>query len=178
MKTNLSVHNMAIRNHQSGVVLVVSLIMLVLLTMIGVTGMQVTGLEEKMAGNSKDRNIAFQAAEAGLRDAESDLLNSGRVSGLTGMDNQCTAGLCYTGAPIMHIQDNVGFMGNAVTYGAYTAAPNLMDIPALQQPRYLIVGMKLWPAGAVNWKYMYKITAVAQGAQANTSSILQEVYAP
>jgi len=94
------------------------------------------------------------------------------------MDNQCTTGLCYTGAPILHIEDNVGFMGNAVTYGAYTSAPALIDIPASQQPRYIIVGMKLWPPGAVNWKYMYKITTVAHGGQATTSSILQEVYAP
>jgi len=178
MKTVLVNKSFTTFQHQSGVVLVVSLIMLLLLTMLGVTGMQVSGLEEKMAGNSKDQNLAFQAAEAALRDAENDILNSGRVSGLTDMDNQCTDGLCYTGATIPHIETNVGYVGNAVQYGTYTAAPNLMNIPALQQPRYLIVGMKLWPPGAVNWKYMYKITAIAQGGQATTSSILQEVYAP
>ena len=55
---------------QAGVVLVVSLIMLMLLTLIGVSGMQSTGIEEKMAGNMRDRNLAFQAAEAALRHAE------------------------------------------------------------------------------------------------------------
>lgn len=164
--------------HQSGVVLIVSLVMLLLLTIIGITGMQVSGLEEKMAGNSKEKNLAFQAAEAGLRDAENDILNSGRISGLTGMNNICTDGLCYTANPILHIEDNVGFVASAVRYGTYTAATDLMNIPALQQPRYLVVGMKLWPPGAVNWKYMYKVTALAQGGQATTSSILQEVYAP
>lgn len=58
------------RESQSGVVLVVSLVMLLLLTLIGVTGMQVSGLEEKMAGNNKDKNIAFQAAETALRSGE------------------------------------------------------------------------------------------------------------
>ncbi|MFK5947321.1 MAG: PilX N-terminal domain-containing pilus assembly protein, partial [Methylococcales bacterium] len=51
-------------NKQTGVVLVVSLIMLLLLTLIGITGTQVTSLEEKMAGNARDQNIAFQAAES------------------------------------------------------------------------------------------------------------------
>jgi type IV pilus assembly protein PilX len=58
--------------HQSGVVLIVSLIMLLLLTIIGTVGMQTTSLEEKMAGNSRDRNLAFQAAEAALRAGEAN----------------------------------------------------------------------------------------------------------
>jgi type IV pilus assembly protein PilX len=57
-------------SQQSGVVLMVSLMMLLLLSIIGVSGSQVTTLEEKMAGNSRDQNIAFQAAEAALRAGE------------------------------------------------------------------------------------------------------------
>ncbi len=59
---------------QSGAILVVSLIMLLLLTLIGVAGSQVTGLEEKMASNSRDQNLSFQAAEAALRAAEEKIL--------------------------------------------------------------------------------------------------------
>jgi type IV pilus assembly protein PilX len=55
---------------QSGVVLVISLILLLALTMIGVTSTSVTGQQEKMSGNNKDKNLAFQAAEAALRAAE------------------------------------------------------------------------------------------------------------
>jgi type IV pilus assembly protein PilX len=55
---------------QAGAVLVISLIILLLLTLIGVSGMQTTALEEKMASNSRDQNIAFQAAEAALRAGE------------------------------------------------------------------------------------------------------------
>lgn len=60
---------------QSGAILVVSLIMLLLLTLIGVAGTQVTGLEEKMANNSRDQNLSFQAAEAALRAAEVKVLS-------------------------------------------------------------------------------------------------------
>lgn len=55
---------------QRGSVLIVSLLMLLVLTLIGITAMSTSTLEEKMAGNSRDQNLAFQAAEAGLRDAE------------------------------------------------------------------------------------------------------------
>ena len=55
---------------QQGSALIISLIILVLMLIIGTTGMQSTILEEKMAGNSRDLNNAFQAAESGLLDAE------------------------------------------------------------------------------------------------------------
>jgi type IV pilus assembly protein PilX len=55
---------------QRGAVLIISLIMLLVLSIIGVTGMRTTVLEEKMAGNMRDQNLAFQAAEAALRDGE------------------------------------------------------------------------------------------------------------
>lgn len=55
---------------QRGSVLIVSMLMLLVLTIIGITAMGTSTLEEKMAGNSRDQNLAFQAAEAGLRDAE------------------------------------------------------------------------------------------------------------
>jgi type IV pilus assembly protein PilX len=165
-------------NRQSGVVLIVALIMLLLLTIIGSTALRVTGLEEKMAGNSKDKNVAFQAAEAALRDAENDITSSGRISGLTNMDNVCTNGLCYTGSVIKRIEDDTAKIANAVVYGTYTSAPSLSVIPASQQPRYLIEGKKTWPAGASSWKYIYKITSLAQGGQSTTTSVVQEVYGP
>lgn len=59
--------------HQHGVVLVVSLIFLMLMTIIGVTAMQGTTQEEKMARNAAQRALAFQYAEAGLRAAEASL---------------------------------------------------------------------------------------------------------
>lgn len=55
---------------QRGAALIVGLIMLLLLTLIGVAGMRDTLLQEKMAGNMRDRELAFQAAESALRAAE------------------------------------------------------------------------------------------------------------
>lgn len=55
---------------QCGTTLVVSLIMLLLMTLIGTTAIRNTVLEERLSGNLMDQAIAFQAAEAALRDAE------------------------------------------------------------------------------------------------------------
>lgn len=55
---------------QRGAVLIVSLLILLILTVIGVSSMQSSTLEEKMASNSRDRNIGFQSAETTMREAE------------------------------------------------------------------------------------------------------------
>jgi type IV pilus assembly protein PilX len=54
---------------QSGLVLVMALIFLVLFSIIGVAAIRSSTLEEKMAGANKDRTIAFEAAEAAIDDA-------------------------------------------------------------------------------------------------------------
>jgi len=61
------------RQSQHGMALIVSLIMLLLMTLLSISSMRTTILEEKIAGNYKDRNTAFQAAEAGLRAGENYL---------------------------------------------------------------------------------------------------------
>lgn len=58
---------------QQGVVLITGLIILVLLTILGLTASRAILLEERMAGNMKDQNVAFQAAEAALRLGENYL---------------------------------------------------------------------------------------------------------
>lgn len=55
---------------QGGAVLIVALIMLLLLTMIGLTSMRGTSLQENMASNFRENNLSLQAAEAGLRKGE------------------------------------------------------------------------------------------------------------
>lgn len=56
--------------HQSGAVLVVSMVMLVAITMLGVTSMKGSLTELTMAGNLRESSLTFQAAEAGLHEAE------------------------------------------------------------------------------------------------------------
>jgi type IV pilus assembly protein PilX len=56
-------------HHQRGVALVVALVVLLILTILGVSALVSTALEGMMAGNVQEQNRAFQAAEAGIDDA-------------------------------------------------------------------------------------------------------------
>ena len=67
---------------QQGAVLIIGLIMLLLLTIIGMSSIRGTDLQERMAGNSRDHNVAFQAAEAAVRSGES-YLSSGTIAPFT-----------------------------------------------------------------------------------------------
>lgn len=63
-KTNYTVRN------ESGVVLVTALLLLVVMTLFGLSGVRLIAQQERMAAFSYDRGLAFQAAEAALRQAE------------------------------------------------------------------------------------------------------------
>lgn len=58
------------RLRQSGAVLITALVLLLIMTLLGLASMQNTSLEERMAGNMRHANIAFQAAESALRQGE------------------------------------------------------------------------------------------------------------
>ena len=69
---------------QRGAILVVSLMLLLVLTIIGVSSMQGTALEESMAYATRDRTIALQSAEAALREGEAWIDSIVSPAALTG----------------------------------------------------------------------------------------------
>jgi type IV pilus assembly protein PilX len=60
-------------NDQRGAVLFISLILLVVLALIGIAGMQVTTLQERMAGNYYTIGRAFENSEWGVRTMENTI---------------------------------------------------------------------------------------------------------
>ena len=63
------INNLLIKK-QTGAALIVSLMMLLVMTLLGVSAMQTNILEEKMAGSGRDISLSLQAAETALREAE------------------------------------------------------------------------------------------------------------
>jgi type IV pilus assembly protein PilX len=55
------------RPAQSGMALLVSLVLLLLLTIIAIAAANRSTLQERMAANSQQQNIAFQASESGIQ---------------------------------------------------------------------------------------------------------------
>lgn len=59
---------------QAGTALIVALVMLVALMLLGISGLSGTSLQMRMGTGLYDRQIAFQAADAGMRAAEAAVL--------------------------------------------------------------------------------------------------------
>lgn len=71
MRTHRSYSTLPSR--QSGATLIVALIFLTILALLGATAAQTTLLEERMASNTRDRDVALQASEAALTWASRNL---------------------------------------------------------------------------------------------------------
>ncbi|MCD2449274.1 PilX N-terminal domain-containing pilus assembly protein [Methylicorpusculum oleiharenae] len=157
---------------QSGVVLVVSLIMLLLLTLVGVTGMQTTGLEEKMAGNMRDKNLAFQAAESALKVAEYSLALTLPTFSAAG-----TGGF-YSDPSTPDISD-----AELKKDSFWTTNPNTVATSTVTElgngiaaPRYIIQDLGCVPGGPCPGPHLYRLTVRATGGSTNTVVILQSIF--
>ena len=66
---------MITHNRQTGVVLVIGLVFLLIMTITGISAIQRSTLQERMAANAGTRTAVFQAAEAALREGEDYVSN-------------------------------------------------------------------------------------------------------
>ncbi len=85
-------HTCTYPTQQRGAVLIVALIMLLLLTVIGLSSMRGTSLQENMAGNMRDSNLALQASEAALRKGEEDVTARFIAGNLTALETADVTG--------------------------------------------------------------------------------------
>jgi type IV pilus assembly protein PilX len=63
--------------NQSGAVLIVALVLLLVLTVLGTSGIQDTLITERMTGNFRDTSVAFESAESSLRVLEEIISDTG-----------------------------------------------------------------------------------------------------
>lgn len=165
---------LAFPSRQRGVVFITTVMLLIVMTLLVISLMRTSILEERMIGYSRDWNMAFQAAETALRDAEREIKTGSRVVGQTGFVSGCSttsgtfgAGLCLqnlctdksaTGdcLPIwVHldkVQNDAGWKtgtnsGKSIQYGAKTGASALPGVAA--QPRYIIEVMAVPDASSL-----------------------------
>ncbi len=164
---------------QSGMVLIVSLVILVMLTLIGLTGTQVTTLEEKMAFNSREHNLAFQAAEAALRAGENQIEAIAAIAAFDGSNG------------LLGEDDATYDFGAASTWTNDNSAEFDSGITMIAtQPRYFIkyiatgdvnTGAKInlggygdsSSGGAVSY---FTVTAKGTGGQDNSQVFLRSYY--
>ncbi len=179
MKPSPSIH----RRRERGVTLVVVMLLLLAATLIALASFRLSTLEERMAGNARDRQVAFQAAEAALRDAESVLRDNvgGQFVPLRpiAFTPECTGGLCRSSPdnPRWSTLTEAEWTG-AMTwaYGTATGAAALADVA--EQPRFVIEyqGTTQPIEAGKPCVAMFLVTARASGANPTTRVVLQSVY--
>jgi len=181
-------------SQQRGVVLFVALILLLILSLLGVTAARMQTTEERMARNEDNRQIGAQAAEAALRAAETGLTTgvyaasqfSANANGLYELNPSVSSGILW--GPPAFIWSTVGA---AITYSPtdpLNPMPALTSLPAAaQSPQYVIENLPAvaMPGDSINQvQYsaptspvtVYRITASGVGADSSTTTILQSIF--
>lgn len=162
-------------HRQSGIALITGLIFMVILTLLALAAMRTTTLEERMSGNARDRDMAFQSAESALRAGEQI------VTGAT--LPAFAAGTAYTpriasGSLITYWQNTHPWKDSTNSVVAW------QPTGTSAAPRYVIEEMGATAAGsggglgvgALSDSGVYRVTAHGVGSSADTVVILQAVY--
>lgn len=88
---------------QAGAALIIALILLMVMSLLGLSSMRTTSTQEKMSANAYERSIAFQSAENALRLGEVAAKNWGAGTPATAIlsaptsNGTCTQTACTTG---------------------------------------------------------------------------------
>lgn len=170
-------------DNQQGAVLVISLIMLLLLTLIGVAGMQATTLEENMAGNMRDSNQAFQAAESALKAGETAAATIAPTIICPSAANPIGYYLPYdvdcNGVPeTTPVWENATIWSDNTKSIPYTGS--LSNVSA--SPHFIIEDLgaqcasATLPCPAADQRHNYRVTARATGATTNAAVMLQSIF--
>jgi type IV pilus assembly protein PilX len=164
---------------QNGVVMFVALILLLILSLLGVTAARMQTVEERMARNDGNRQLGQQAAEAALRAAEVGVLTgtyfnfAGNANGLYQPD------WVNTGSALTGMNWSSGAV---ITY----AGPPLLSLPpASQTPKFMIEQLPSVAAanddtsmsGLTNSApvTVYRVTAKGVGADNTSTTTLQSI---
>jgi len=166
------------RVKQKGAVLIVSMIMLLLLTLLAVSSMKTTIMEEKVTGNYKDKNTAFQSAEAALRAGENYLRNTATLpvfDGSNGLYQPTTSGASRWNLVDWSNSDKV------VAYAPEDDDESLYGL--VEQPNFIIE--ELLPVidpddssevGVALENKFYRVTSRAVGGTSTAVIMLQSVF--
>lgn len=166
---------------QRGFTLVLSLLLLLILTILGVTAVNISTLQEKMSGNLRDQDVAFQASESALRYAElavNQMWLSGKPTPIS--VNSCASSTCAWDTDVPQPLNDTWWNSYKQEYGG--TGKQLTETTA--DPNYVVEylanvtdsghrGDKYAPPSGMQY---YRITSRGQGITPFSLSILQSTY--
>jgi type IV pilus assembly protein PilX len=167
-----------------GAVLVVALILLLVLTLIGITAARLQTAQEGMARNDDNHQLALQSAEAALRDGQAIIAMHGPSDFLA--DNSGLYNLTYElQTSSSSVADTINWNSPGTQSMQYSGAA-LGSVPPPPQPAQIIIE-SLPPVAApgsplngssygVNpqWQ-VYRVTAHAEGGDSSSNVTLQTI---
>ena len=133
------------KSAQNGASLIIVLLILVVVSILGVGGAQIALMAERGSRNDRDMQMAWQAAEAALVDAELDLTTP--ASGASSPARGALFGMTFVGTPARSVQsekvDVNNFTAGCGTKTSVNAAGQpiwgLCSLPATGKPAWLTV---------------------------------------
>lgn len=182
-RLNDTSHHVAPAN-QRGITLIISMVFLLLLSLISLATMRNTTLQQSMANNLHNRLIAFQAAEAALRDGEQTVmaLDSPPVAVKTDPEDD-------------EVWQHNKFQWDKASWWQRYGVPHNLEIPdndsqpllkqSMANPQYVIEYIGFVPDtpeigqhyGASTGRHFYRITACGKGYSGDAIVILQSTVA-
>ena len=200
-----SLHTPPVRRN-SGVTLIVVLLILVVVSILGVSGIQISMMGERGTRNDRDQQVAWQAAEAALVDAEFDIeglpassttkrntIFKSKETEIAKFIQDCgtsgqSVGLCAlnaSGKPAWLTVDftTSGAGAPTVQFGTFTGRDFPSGSKGIQPalpPRYVIEPIpdprNSRTQQQQNRRYVYRVTAMGFGPNAETQAVVQMIY--
>ncbi|MCI0919551.1 hypothetical protein JNA64_20520 [Pseudomonas stutzeri] len=171
---------------ERGATLLIALILLLVITVLAISSIREAALEERIVGNVRDQQAAFNGAESALREAETRLANS---AGPPLPATPCAATLCVLPSPPTSISflDWSWWQSNAITYQGATTDSTALGVASTPRWQSAFIGFD--PAdsnGTVEvtdpdlrskgvGPYYYQVNAASQGRSTRTMTSLQSV---
>jgi type IV pilus assembly protein PilX len=164
---------------QRGAAMVIALVMLLVLTLLATASARMTLLEERMTGNTQDRNVAFQAAEAGLRSGEA-IAQAAVLPVFGGASGGLYTPAAPDEAPLWETLDWDSASAVHADAALDAAIEDLggatADYIVEQLPRVPTPGESLTPDAPVEEASFYRITARGVGMAGNARVTLQTTF--
>lgn len=179
---------------ERGASLIMVLLILVVVSLLGVGGAQIALMSERGARNDRDLQVAWQAAEAALVDAELDMTTGSRATVFDGKNatdfvpdcgtTNNSVGLCTSTSATKPAWLTVDFTDTSTSapttkFGDFTTrtfAAGGVGIKPAQAPRYMIELVPDPVGDKGNPSFMYRVTTMGFGPRADIQGVLQMIY--
>jgi type IV pilus assembly protein PilX len=185
----------AARQKQRGVVLITAMLLLIVVTIMALSMFRSYGVEERLAGNTRDKQRAINAAVSAQQFAEFSL-----ASGTTPGSAACAAGILPSGIEVCTpppgpaIDFTVLPWAAGVTYTQFTNTPingvsNVLAVNGagtydtatasasyVQAPIYYITDLGPTALGIIPQGEVYQVDALGYGGSSNTVAVVESTF--